>query len=65
MEVQACRAQSGRAEADLRVRVEESVERERARLKEAKSSFEGQREELLQRVARAEAVGQARAGEVQ
>lgn len=61
--MEAYRAKANRVEAESRARAEEDIARERTCLKEARSAFEDQREELLRRVTTAEAVGQARAAE--
>lgn len=57
--MEACRAQVIRAEAEWRLRAEEDVSRERTELGLIKSSFETERAEFLQRIATAEALGQA------
>ena len=62
--MEACRARAGRAEAESRGRVEADVARERASLRGASSALEVERRELLQRAARAESVGEAKAVEV-
>ena len=64
IDMAAWRAQAARAEAESRTRAEEDVSRERASLKEARSALDAERGELLRRVARAEAAGQASAAEV-
>ena len=62
--MEACRAQANRAEAESRGRADAEVARERASLREATSALEVERGELLQRAAKAEATGQAKAIEV-
>ena len=62
--MEACRSHTIRAEAESRERVKADVARERASLREARSALEVERRELLQRAARAEAVGQAKEDEV-
>lgn len=64
VDVEACRAQAIRTEAEARARVEEEASRERSSLKEARSALEAERSDLLRRVARAEAAGQAARAEV-
>lgn len=63
IEVEAWRVRASRMESESRARAEEDVARERACLVEARSALAGERGELLQRVARAEAIGQAKAAE--
>ncbi|CAB1101909.1 unnamed protein product [Ectocarpus sp. CCAP 1310/34] len=59
IDMEACRAQIRRMEAETRARVEEDASRERSTLTNAKSAFERERGELLRRVAAAESAGQA------
>lgn len=64
IDVEAWRAQAARTEAEARTRANEDVSRERSSLKEARSALETERGDLLRRVARAEAAGQAADAEV-
>ncbi|CAN0105816.1 unnamed protein product [Ectocarpus fasciculatus] len=59
IDMEACRAQARRMEAETRARVEEDASRGRSSLTSARSAFERERGELLQRVAAAESAGQA------
>ncbi|CAM9279798.1 unnamed protein product [Ectocarpus sp. 6 AP-2014] len=59
IDMEACRAQVRRMEAETRARVEEDASRERSTLTNARSAFERERGELLRRVAAAESAGQA------
>ncbi|CAN0453598.1 unnamed protein product, partial [Ectocarpus sp. 12 AP-2014] len=59
IDMEACRGQVRRMEAETRARVEEDASRERSTLTNARSAFERERGELLRRVAAAESAGQA------
>ncbi|CBN80205.1 hypothetical protein Esi_0131_0010 [Ectocarpus siliculosus] len=65
IDMEACRAQVRRMEAETRARVEEDASRERSTLTNARSAFERERGELLRRVAAAESAGQAAIAEME
>lgn len=64
IDTEAWRARAARTEAEARTRAEEDVSRQRSSLRDARSALEEERGDLLRRVARAEAAGEAAAAEV-